>query len=134
MCNFTHKFSLDNLARITVLKSQKRSLNNWNINFKKILNTFPMTNSNCKCWVCGPNRAGKGGCSPEWIPARWSRLQELHISEPSTAIPSSQSKPHVPEFQQGAPRSRALPLHQHHHTDNLPTQAVAETIAFSDKM
>lgn len=96
-------------------------------------NAFPITNSDSKCWVCAPNRAGKGGCSPKWIPARWSRLPELHIPEPSTSIPSSQSKPHVPEFQQGAPRSRAFPLHQHHHTDNLPAQTVAETIVYSDK-
>lgn len=93
-----------------------------------------MTNSSSKCWVCGPARAGKGGCSPKWILARWSWLPELPISEPSTAIPSSQSKPHVPQVQQGAPRSRALPLHQHHHTDNLPTQTVAATTVFSDKM
>lgn len=133
---FTHKFILDNLARITVLKSQKKSLNNWNINNKNVRNTFLITNSNSKCWVCAPNpkEQEKGGCSPKWLWAHWSWLPELHISEPSTAIPNSQSKPHVPEFQQGAPRSRAFPLHQHHHTDNLPTQTVAETIVYSDKM
>lgn len=100
---------------------------------KNKINTFPVANSTSTCWVCAPNRAGKGGCSPQWILARWRRLPELHISEPSTAIPSSQSKPHVPKFQQGAPRSRAFPLHQHHHTDNLPTQTVAQTIIFCGK-
>lgn len=86
-----------------------------------------MTNSDSKCWVCAPNRAGKGGCCPG-VCSQSSPCQAQH-SHPQQSIKTT-----CAQFQQGAPRSRALPLHQHHHTDNLPTQTVAETILFSDKM
>lgn len=76
MCSVTHKFILDNLARITVLKSQKKSLNNQNINSKRheILLQRPILTLNA---VCAPNRAGKGGCSPEPA-ARAARVTAQH--------------------------------------------------------